>query len=226
VSDSVHNALANKSRAISVCLVWRSICWCATTIAFLLEKANENRPIKRSWQMADVENKNCFPVLHVDDAPENVYHSGSHWGSTFQVLTPTMRDKGGKLGVNLNRLPQGRATCPFHYHILEDEVFYILSGRGVLRYGDELFELRAGHCIECPAGTKVAHQIGNPYPEDLVYLAIGNYEPNEVCYYPDSDKIMVRSLSHIGKKEKTDYMYDEPDEPPIFSLIKAHQSES
>ena len=38
---------------------------------------------------------------------------------------------------------------------LEDEVFYVLAGVGVLRYGDALYELRAGHCVACPAGTGV-----------------------------------------------------------------------
>ena len=160
------------------------------------------------------------PVVHIDEVEEVVHTSGEHWGGGYKVLTPWMTEGGGKLGLNLSRLPPGRTTCPFHYHDLEDEAFYVISGRGVLRYGDELFELRAGHTISCPAGTKVAHQIANPYDEDMLYLAIGNREPNEVCVYPDSGKIMVRSLQTVGRLTGTEYMDGEPDNPKIFDIIK------
>lgn len=68
------------------------------------------------------------------------------------------------------RLKKDHTTVPFHYHLREDEAFYILSGRGVLRYGDDLREIRAGDCISCPAGTKIAHQIAN-----LGHVRIGNF---------------------------------------------------
>jgi len=92
----------------------------------------------------------------------------------------------------------------------------VLSGRGRLRYGDEVRELAAGDCVSCPAGRKVAHQIGNPYDEDLVYLAIGPYEPHEVCGYPDNGKVMVRHLQQVGTFEPKDYMHGEPDPPKIL----------
>ena len=159
-------------------------------------------------------------VVNVDDVEEIVETDGAHWGSAYQPLTPSMAPRGGKLGVNRTRLPPGRSTAPFHYHQLEDEVFYVLSGRGVLRYGDDLRELRPGDCVSCPAGTKVAHQIANPFDEDLVYLAIGNREPNEVCVYPDTGKVLVRSLQRVGFLEKTAYLAGEADEPPIFALAQ------
>lgn len=177
------------------------------------------------------ETKKPNPVVHVDDVKFVEHMSGEHWGAAYKPLTPWMTDGGGKLGVNLNRVPPGRTTCPFHHHTLEDEAFYILSGRGVLRYGDELIELKAGHCISCPAGTGTSHQIANPYEEDLVYLAMGNYEPNEVCYYPDSGKVLVRPLAkvgveRIGRLTGTEYMDGEPDVPVIFDKIKENKESS
>lgn len=162
-------------------------------------------------------------VVNVDDAKEEVYLEGEHWGHAFKVLTPSLGRGGGRLGVNQTRLPPGRAACPFHYHQREDEVFFVLSGRGVLRYGDALRELSPGDCVSCPAGTGVAHQIANPYDEDLVYLAIGINDDHEVCVYPDTDKVMVRSLNRIGQLEKTPYMEGEPASPQIFDLIRAQE---
>jgi uncharacterized cupin superfamily protein len=105
----------------------------------------------------------------------------------------------------------------------EDEVFFVLSGRGVLRYGDELRELRAGDCISCPAGTGVAHQIANPFDEDLVYLVMGPHDPHEVCVYPDSGKVMVRGLRRVGYLESAEYLAGEPEMPKIFDLVRDGQ---
>ena len=162
-------------------------------------------------------------VINVDEVEEinRTLIKGEHWGGTYKPLTPFMTAKGGRLGVNQTRLPPGRATCPFHYHQLGDEVFYVLPGRGVLRYGDDVRELRPGDSVSCPAGTKVAHQIANPFDEDLVYLAIGPNDPNEVCVYPDTGKVMVRSLQRVGFLSSTDYMEGEAETPRIFDLAAA-----
>lgn len=123
--------------------------------------------------------------------------------------------------MNQTRLPKGHVACPFHHHLREDEAFFVLSGRGVLRYGDTLWELRPGDCVSCPAGTGVAHQIANPYDEDLVYLGIGLNDPHEVCVYPDSGKIMVRAYHQVGFLRTTPYMEGESADPQIFALIDA-----
>jgi uncharacterized cupin superfamily protein len=162
------------------------------------------------------------PVVNLADAPEKSHGEGA-WGATYKVLTPSMRPRGGSLGINHMRLAPGHAAVPFHYHLREDEAFYVLSGRGVLRYGDELFDLRPGDCVACPAGTKVAHQIANPYDEDLEYLAVGPYDPHEVCGYPDSGKVLVRGERKIGYLEATEYMAGEPERPRVLDLIAARE---
>ena len=159
-------------------------------------------------------------VVNVDQVPEIEHLVGEHWGGAYKPLTPSMDALPGRLGVSQSRLPPGRATCPFHYHQLEDEAFFVLSGRGVLRYGDDVRDIGPGDCISCPAGTKVAHQIANPFDRDLVYLAIGPNDPNEVCVYPDTGKVMIRSLDLVGHLEKKDYYAGEPDKPRIFDLIE------
>ncbi len=163
-------------------------------------------------------NRDPAVVINEADAPFEGGGEGP-WGSTWKVLTPAMRERGGTLGVVMCRLEKGQTGCPFHYHMREDEVFYVLSGRGVLRYGDTLSEIGPGDCISCPAGTRIAHQLANPHDEDLVYLAIGPRDPHEVCGYPDNGKVMVRALGEVGFLTKADYMEGEPDPPRIFELI-------
>jgi len=124
------------------------------------------------------------------------------------------------------RVPRGRSVCPFHTHLREDEVFFVLAGRGILRYGDELRDIRAGDCISCPAGTKTAHQIYNPHDEDLIYLAIGPADPHEVCYYPDSDKVLVRGLDLLGRISSQEYFDGEPDPSRISELVRQRTASS
>jgi uncharacterized cupin superfamily protein len=162
------------------------------------------------------------PIVNLDQVEEETMVSGA-WGGSWKVLTPSMRRRGGTLGVNRMRLPPGQVAVPFHYHLREDEVFYVLSGRGILRYGDQLREIGPGDCISCPAGTKVAHQIANPYDADLLYLAIGPRDPHEVCGYPDSGKVMVRGEGRVGYLQEAEYMAGEPDRPRILDLIDARQ---
>ena len=159
-------------------------------------------------------------VINVDEA-EEIWEEEGPWGGSYKVLTPRAEPGSCRLGMNITRLRKGHSACPFHYHLREDEVFYVLSGRGVLRYGDTLRELRPGDSIYCPAGSLVAHQIANPYDEDLVYLGVGNNDPHEVCVYPDSGKVLVRGIHKVGFLREAPYMDCEPDPPRIFELIQA-----
>ncbi|MCP4869632.1 MAG: cupin domain-containing protein [Proteobacteria bacterium] len=162
-------------------------------------------------------------VVNARDQEERTHLFGDHWGGSYKDLTPALRGPGGarvgRLGVNETRLPPGRALCPFHYHQRENEVFYMLRGRGVLRYGDEFHDIGPGDCVSCPAGSQTAHQIANPYDEDLVYLAIGDNDADEVAVYPDSGKVLVRSIGKIGLLEPTEYMHGEGDVSPVFAMI-------
>ena len=164
-------------------------------------------------------------VVNARDQARREQLEGAHWGGSYKDLTPALRPDGRGLGrvcVNETTLPSGRALCPFHHHQKEDEIFYVLRGRGVFRYGDELFDVGPGDTMACPAGTGTAHQLANPYDEDLVYLAIGPNDPHEVAVYPDSGKVLVRGVG-IGVLETTEYMHGEGDISPIFAMIAARE---
>lgn len=165
------------------------------------------------------------PVVNVASVVEEGTVSGPI-GHYWKVLTPSMQTRGGSLGVNQTRIPPGHVSCPFHWHLRADEVFFVLSGRGVLRYGDGLRELGPGDCVSCPAGSQTAHQLANPFEEDFVYLAIGCNDPHEVCVYPDNGKTLVRGIKQIGFLDARPYMEGEPEPPRIFELWRQAQAKS
>ena len=163
-------------------------------------------------------------ITNVEDA-KDTSHDNPPFKGSYKVLTPHMRERGGKLGMNLTRVAPGQTACPFHSHQLEDEVFYVVSGTGIFRYGEQVFAIDPGDCIACPAGTDIAHQFANPAAssEDLVYLCIGNRDPNEVCVYPDSGKIFVRSQATVGVLQETSYEEGEPIPSHILRLTSSRE---
>lgn len=119
----------------------------------------------------------------------------------------------------MTRLAPGQVSCPYHFHHAEEELYYVLEGTGRLRYDGQERRLRPGDVIGCPPGPGSSHHIENDGDVPLVYLAISNNEPWDICEYPDSDKVLARAAGPDGKRAyravfqrsaKVDYWLDEP----------------
>jgi uncharacterized cupin superfamily protein len=156
-------------------------------------------------------------VINASAVNETVTDDFPGWRSFRKPMSPAMPK--GRLGARITRVPSGQSACPFHTHQVDDEIFFVLSGQGILRYGERLTEISAGDCISCPAATGVAHQIANPFAEDLVYLAIGTNDPREVCTYPDHGTMSVRGLGLSGRIEPIHFTSADVSPPKIFSLL-------
>ena len=60
-----------------------------------------------------------------------------------------------------------------------------------------------------PPGTRVAHAFRAGETE-LVYLAYGTREPNDIAYYPRSGKVNLRGIGVMGRIEPLGYWDGEP----------------
>lgn len=106
------------------------------------------------------------------------------------------------LGCRYLVVQPGRRAFPFHNHVGNDELFIILEGNGIYRYGDERVEISAGFVCGAPKGGKGgAHQIINNSKKELKYLAISTQNDPDICEYPDSNKILA-----MGIKPGKDFM--------------------
>jgi uncharacterized cupin superfamily protein len=105
-------------------------------------------------------------------------------------LTPVGSRIGAQLlGYNITAVAPGKRAFPRHNHHVNEEMFFILSGSGELRVGDERFTLRQGDFIaNPPGGPETAHQIVNTGSEELRYLAVSTLLTPEIVEYPDSGK--------------------------------------
>ena len=111
---------------------------------------------------------------------------------------PLGRLGGGRdIGVNLVHLPPGKQSCPFHWHVREEEHFYVLEGQRLLRVGTDRHAMAAGDYVCFPAGTGIGHCFENPYESACRLLAIGSRDRQEIAVYPDSGKMKLRALNVI-----------------------------
>jgi uncharacterized cupin superfamily protein len=109
-----------------------------------------------------------------------------------------------RTGLQHVEVVPGKEATAQHCHSLEEELFVILDGDGVLVLGDEDTPIRAGHVISRPPATRIAHLL-RAGEHGLTYLAYGTREPGDVCYYPRSNKIAFRGVGVIARLDRLDY---------------------
>jgi uncharacterized cupin superfamily protein len=103
----------------------------------------------------------------------------------------------GKLYVTFYTLMPGKANYPYHYHSGMEEVFYIISGTGILKTPDGEKMVTEGDVIVCPANATGAHQLINTSVDVLIYLDVDTASSPEVVFYPDKgDFRILTSTTH------------------------------
>lgn len=109
------------------------------------------------------------------------------------------------LGYAHVSLRPGKRSFPFHAHHSEEELYFVLAGRALLRQGDadgeERVEVGPGDAIAFPPGTGIAHQFINAFDEPFVYLVVSTRHPKDVIEYPDSNKVIIRRTETILRRE-------------------------
>ncbi len=131
-------------------------------------------------------------------------------------------EAGGSVQTGLKwsiRGPNAELAIP-HCHSEEEEAFVILDGDGTLELWPspvpasrgaerETHAIRAGHVIARPPGTRISHLI-KAGPNGMTCLVYGTRKPNDISYYPRSNKISWRGVGVLGRIESLDYWDGEP----------------
>ncbi len=132
--------------------------------------------------------KAAKPVVNIADVPLMDRGNGKNFVAKWGRAGPLVGLTG--LGCAVHVVPPGKRAFPFHRHHVADELFFVVSGTGEYRFGDEKFPVRAGDIVGAPAGAK-AHQLINTGKEDLRYLGISTIGGVDVVDYPDSGKVGI-----------------------------------
>jgi uncharacterized cupin superfamily protein len=121
-----------------------------------------------------------------------------------------------KLGYNITAIAPGKRAYPFHNHQVNEEMFFVLSGSGEIRIGDDTFPIRQGNVIACPCGgPETAHQIINTGTEELRYLGVSTRLSPDVAEYPDTGRFGILAE-----------MAPNPDGQPRMLMFLGRESES
>jgi uncharacterized cupin superfamily protein len=150
-------------------------------------------------------------IVNVDDSPAR---DAPDWRE--------LADPAGSIRTGLSwlRLEPGGMGAPPHCHSAEEEVFVILEGGGTLELwpaprafqrGAERDDVpvRAGHVVARPPATGIGHAF-RAGDSGMTLLLYGTREPNDIAYYPRSNKINWRGVGVIGRIEHLDYWDGEP----------------
>jgi uncharacterized cupin superfamily protein len=120
-----------------------------------------------------------------------------------------------KAGMHHRTLAPGIAAVPAHCHSAEEEIFVMLDGTATLELipsprlvdsgvEEETHELRAGHVVCRPPGTRISHFFRGG-DEGAVMLVYGTRDPNDIAYYPRSNKINFRGVGLIARLDSLQY---------------------
>jgi uncharacterized cupin superfamily protein len=114
-------------------------------------------------------------------------------------------------GLKHIEVQPGVLSGPPHVHSAEEEIFVVLDGEGSLELTPpginaepEAQPVRKGSVVARPAGTGVAHTF-RAGESGLTLIAWGTREPNDICWYPRSRKILWGGVRVIGRIEPLDY---------------------
>jgi uncharacterized cupin superfamily protein len=117
-------------------------------------------------------------ITHFDQAPAHEFAVGHIKGRWTRL-----GDAAGSVTVGVRRIqiPAGSWSTPAHEHGREEEIFYILAGRGMSWQRERTTEIRAGDCIVYLPG-RGAHSLHAL--EELDALAFGPRHDDESPRFP------------------------------------------
>jgi uncharacterized cupin superfamily protein len=167
----------------------------------------------------DIEAK-AEPLVFADPAPRPPNIVTLERGEQYRQLGAAAGAR--KTGLNWLRIGEGRLSGPPHCHSAAEEVFVVLEGAGTLElwptpgaaesgFEREDIPVRAGHVVARPPASCVAHAFRGG-ADGLTLLAYGTNPPNDICFYPRSNKIFWCGVGVIARVEPLAYRDGEPDD--------------
>jgi uncharacterized cupin superfamily protein len=113
-----------------------------------------------------------------------------------------------RLGYRVTRLEPGAAFCPTHWHTGEEELFIVWDGSPSIESPRGTTPLRRGDFIAFPTRASGAHKLVNRSDSPATIVLIANTNPNDVCFYPDSKKLLVEVTDTLVRSEPILDYYD------------------
>lgn len=91
------------------------------------------------------------------------------------------------IGCNLEVIKPGGSSGLKHWHTDSEEFVYVLSGRLILQYGADTFELSQGMCIGFKANEGLGHRLLNRTDADASFIVVGTRTAADKAVYDEDD---------------------------------------
>ena len=88
-------------------------------------------------------------------------HKAEHPGYEFTKRTIVGKGESEHFDISVYEVPPGKAAVPYHFHLRNEEVFFILRGTGLLKSPEGERTVTAGDFLYFPNNEKGAHKITN-----------------------------------------------------------------
>ena len=123
-------------------------------------------------------------LAHWEDV-EPHHRAKGEMDATWQRLGEAAGTKG--VGVNLVRVAPGKLPTPPHSHGASEEVYYVLSGSGLVWQDGRVHEVRPGDCVIQRAAEHEHTFIAGP--DGLEYIVFGTRHPTDLGWLPRSGAV-------------------------------------
>jgi uncharacterized cupin superfamily protein len=145
-------------------------------------------------------------IINLDAVPLEHHTHGEKFEARYGHVAPLVGAR--QLGAGYHVVPPGKRAWPFHNHHINEELFVILAGEGVVRIGERELPIRAGDVIAAPPGGRdTAHQIINTSSAELRYLCISTMVKAEIVEYPDANKLAAYAGKAPGGEDTQPTFY-------------------
>lgn len=129
---------------------------------------------------------NIEPIVHSKD------------GNSFNVKSVIDSESIEKCSADLVEVDPGNFAYGYHYHEENEEIFYIISGKGRVKTEKGDINLKQGDIICFPANINGSHVIFNSSDsEKLVYIDFGTANNPDVVHFMGTNAGMVISKSGV-----------------------------
>lgn len=111
---------------------------------------------------------NSIRHLKTTDLPAK--HKAEHEGYEYLRRDFVRRGETNGTQVSIYEIPPQKSAYPYHYHLKDEETFFILSGEGLLKTPEGERTVHAGELLFFPTGSAGAHKLTNPSPDRKTHL--------------------------------------------------------
>lgn len=131
-------------------------------------------------------------ILHLKSSELPHKHVKKHEDYEYTKRAFVKRGDARQCIVAIYEVAPGKSAYPYHFHVKNEEIFYIISGSGILKTPDGEKTVSAGDLLFFPADENGAHKLTNTSEkESLVYIDFDTANDLDVAFYPDSGKIGI-----------------------------------